>query len=84
MEEDRQIWLAWAGFLHRWGLQEWMASLLEAAGPWSLLGAQGLYLAQPFLKSTRLDGHLDALSRMLEHKEETLAFVQYLREARFS
>jgi hypothetical protein len=84
MEEDRHIWLAWANFLHRWGLQEWMASLLEAAGPLSLLGAQGVYIAQPFLKSTHMNDHLAALSRMLESKDETQAFVEYLREANIS
>jgi len=67
--------------LHRWGGHEWIASLLEAAGPLSLLAAQSVYLTQPFLQGTRLVHHLEALSAMLEDKEQTLAFIQTLREA---
>jgi hypothetical protein len=61
-----------------------MASFLEAAGPLALLAAQGVYLTQPFLRGTRLDNHVEALSAMLESKEKTLAFIQSLREARTS
>lgn len=84
MEEDRHIWLAWANFLHHWGLHEWMASFLEAAGPLSLLAVQSVYLTQPFVRGTRLNNHLEALSAMLESKEKTLAFIESLREARTS
>ena len=80
MEDDRHIWRAWADFLQRWGLREWIATLLEAAGPLALLGAQCLYVTQPFYKYTPVYGHLDQLSRMLECQEDTRAFVRLLRE----
>jgi hypothetical protein len=84
MNEDRHIWRDWARFLHRWGMSEWTASFLEAAGPLNLLGAQLVYLGQPILSSAMSDDHLNALTRVLEDSSCTQDFVLYLREARLS
>lgn len=79
MDNDRHIWRTWADFLHRWGMKEWTASLLEAAGPLSLFGAQVFYMSQPFFSQTRWSAQLDALSRVFDDSETTQAFVDYLR-----
>lgn len=80
MDTNRQIWQIWAQSLHRWGLQEFVASFLEAAGPLTLLGAQAVYLGQPFFQGIDRQGHLEALADMLENTTETKAFVTLLRE----
>jgi hypothetical protein len=49
--------------------------LLEAGGPLTVLGAQAVYLGQPFLGGKKLD----SLAHMLEEDEETQAFARYLR-----
>jgi hypothetical protein len=81
MYTDQHIWRAWAGFLQRWGVVDLTASLLEAAGPLSVLGAQFVYLLQPLLGPVSPAGHLDALARLLEDGQQTRDFVKYLREA---
>jgi len=82
MDEDQQIWRSWARFLQHWGLEQWVASILEVAGPLSVLGAQLVYLCSPLLKNTLPATQLDALARMLEDTGHTQAFVSCLREAR--
>ncbi len=80
MDTNRQIWRVWAQSLHRWGMQDFAASILEAAGPLTLVGAQAVYFSQPFLAGLDRRGHLKSLANMLENTTETEAFVNYLRE----
>jgi hypothetical protein len=81
MDEDQHIWRSWASFLQHWGMDRWVASVLEASGPLSMLGAQAVYLSSPLLKNAFPATQLDALTRMLEDTGHTQAFVSYLREA---
>jgi hypothetical protein len=81
MDEDQQIWRSWARFLQRWGLEQWVASILEVVGPLSVLGAQMVYVGSPLLKYALPATQLDALARMLEDTGHTQAFVSCLREA---
>jgi hypothetical protein len=63
-----------------WGVDDLTATLLEALGPLTTLGAQCVYLGQPLLSWGTPNGHLDALAHMLENSAETREFVDYLRE----
>lgn len=81
MDEDQQIWRSWASILQRWGLEQWAASILEAAGPLSMLGAQAVYLSAPLLKNILPMAQLETLARTLEDANQTRAFVNCLREA---
>jgi hypothetical protein len=54
--------------------------MLDAAGPIAVLGAQAIYLGQPFLDHALPAGHLQALANLLEDKAETTTFAAYLRE----
>jgi hypothetical protein len=76
---DRHIWQIWAQYLHRWGINDLVAIFLEAAGPLTLLGAQIVYLGQPMLSTFVPDGHLEAMTKMLEKPSETKAFIDFLR-----
>lgn len=82
MDEDQQIWRSWASILQRWGVEQWAASILEAAGPLSVLGAQAVYLSAPLLKNILPTAQLETLARTLEDANRTQAFVSCLREAR--
>ena len=73
--QPRSEWLEWADFLRRLNLDGFAAWLLEAGGPFTILGAQAVYLGQPFLGGEKLI----ALAHMLEKDEETQAFARYLR-----
>ena len=57
-----------------------VATILEAAGPLAVFGAQCLYLGQPFLKYSLPEGHLRALANLLEDPTETKVFADFLRE----
>jgi hypothetical protein len=54
MESNQHIWRVWVEKAHRWGFEDEIATLLEAAGPLTTLGAQMIYLAQPFLSPVLL------------------------------
>ena len=81
MQNDEQIWHSWAQTLHRWGLTDWAASFLEAAGPLTLIGAQLIYIGQPLLNQAIDRERLTSLANMLENSDQTRAFASYLREA---
>jgi hypothetical protein len=80
VEQNLHIWQTWTETLNRWGMKDLTATLLDALGPFGLLGAQLVYLGQPFLTPFLPDGHLDALANMLERPQETAAFVSLLRQ----
>jgi hypothetical protein len=65
----------WAESLRRLKLDGLAAWFLEAAGPLTVLGAQVVYLTQPFAGGKQLS----SLASMLEEDEETQAFARYLR-----
>lgn len=71
----RSEWSEWAESLRRLKLDSFAAWLLEAGGPFALLGAQAVYLSQPFIGGIKLD----SLALMLEKDEESQAFARYLR-----
>ncbi len=80
MDSNQHIWRVWANRAHRWGIGDWTATLLEAIGPLSVLGAQAVYLANPLLSPLFPKGHLDALANLLEEPEQAQAFSALLRE----
>jgi len=73
--QSRSEWSEWAESLRRLKLDVVAAWLLEAGGPLTVLGAQAVYLGQPFVGGKKLD----SLAHMLEEEEETQAFARYLR-----
>ena len=75
------IWLIWANSLHRWGMENLAASILEAIGPLAVLGAQVVYLSQPILHGFLPANHLQALAHLFEDNNQRQAFIAFLREA---
>ena len=71
----RSEWSVWADSLRRLKLDGFAAWFLEAGGPLTLIGAQLVYLSQPFIGGK----HLDSLALMLEKNEESQAFASSLR-----
>jgi len=80
MNFDRQIWDRWADSLYRWGLRDLAASLLEAAGPLTIVGAQMVYILQPLVGHGSTNTSLNALANLLEQPENVRNFVHILRE----
>ena len=76
MQTTRAYWPAWADRLQHWKLTAFAAWLLEAGGPFTLLGSQALYVARPFFGGDQIE----ALAQVLEEDDEVLAFANYLRE----
>ncbi len=80
MNSNQHIWRVWVNKAYRWGVGDWAADFLEAAGPLATLGAQAIYLVQPFLSPILPEGHLEALAEILEEPDQTRAFALLLRE----
>lgn len=81
---NQQIWQNWADILHRWGVEEVMATLLEAVGPLNFIGAQIIYVGQPLLNSILPEDHVIAFADLLDNPEETRAFTRFLRQGEHS
>ncbi len=73
--QSRIEWSKWAESLRNLKLDGIVAWLLEAGAPLTILGAQALYISQPFVGGNKID----SLAQMLEQEDETQAFAQYLR-----
>lgn len=80
MDINHHIWRDWANALHRWGIQNLVASFLDAAGPLTLIGAQVIYIGQPILRGILPSGHISALTSLLEDDSQRDAFVIFLLE----
>ena len=81
MAENPHIWHVWANNLHRWGMEDGAATLLDAAGPLTMLLAQFVYVSQPLLGRLVSPESIEALADMLEEPTHTKAFIETLREA---
>ena len=68
--------------LHRWGVENLVASLLEAAGPLTIIVDIAVYIGQPILYGFVPDGHLIVLTGVLEDDDQRDAFVNYIRAGR--
>ena len=78
MQADRTYWSAWVRFLHRWGVSEPFATLLESTGSLKLLFAQVVYLGQPLFSSDAQKWQ--ALANPLENEAESRSFAAFIRE----
>ncbi|NTV37615.1 MAG: hypothetical protein HGA82_00195 [Anaerolineales bacterium] len=80
LPEARSSWPGWAESLRRHRMDDLAAWFLEAAGPLTVIGAQALYAGSPLLRPALSEPQCDALARLLEDREETYAFIRFLRE----
>ena len=80
MDKNHHIWQVWARKLHHWGLSDVTASLLEASGMLTILGAQMIYLVQPIAGGLFTEGTLSRMAEMLDDPAQKQDFVALLRE----
>ena len=73
--QSRADWSLWAESLRRFKLDGLASWLLEAGAPLTILGAQAIYLGQPFLGGKEWN----SFAHMLEQDEEVQAFARYLQ-----
>ncbi|RPH60371.1 MAG: hypothetical protein EHM81_06375 [Chloroflexi bacterium] len=78
MHASRTYWPAWMDFLRRLGMEGFAAWLIEAGGPLNVIGAQLLYMGQPFVSSSTSDG-FRALANLLEQEDEARTFAALLK-----
>jgi hypothetical protein len=76
--QSRPDWSHWAETLRRLKLDGLASWLLEAGAPLTVLGAQALYISQPFLGGKR-GTSWNSFAHMLEEDEEAQAFARFLR-----
>ena len=81
MDALRTYWPEWTESLRRLGLDGFAAWLLEAGGPVNIIGAQLLYIGQPFVTPQTSNG-ISALANLLEQEDEARAFAALLRRSR--
>jgi hypothetical protein len=73
----------WITRLHAWGLNGFAATMLEAAGPLTLLGAQALYAAGPLLTPFVDEDEVTALAHWLEEPRALNSLVERLQKDSF-
>jgi len=78
MNSLRAYWPEWTESLRRRGLDGFAAWLLEAGGPINVIGAQLLYMGQPFIVPQE-NADIRALANLLEEEDEARAFAALLR-----
>ena len=76
MQSTSVKWAEWADTLERFKIKTLSAWLLEVGEPLMPIGAQMLYIGQPFLNRDSVNN----LARLLEDKEEVRAFAIFLRK----
>ena len=69
----------WVKTLSKLRLQNLTATILEALGPLTILGAQLVYLSQPILSPFISDDQSLDIARILEDPSETAQFIKALR-----
>lgn len=79
MQADRTYWPAWDRILHRWGMAEPFAGLIESTGPLKLLFAQLVYLGQPLFSSGNTQ-KWQAFASLLEDEAESRSFAAFIRK----
>ena len=78
--QNRTFWPEWARLLQRWGIEDLASFILEAVGPLAFIGAQAIYMGQPFLGRSDSNGKLQALAELLEDQQSIKDFTAFLRE----
>ena len=78
MDSPRIYWPKWTESLQKMGLDGFAAFFLEAGGPFHILGAQLLYIGEPFATPQVSDG-IRALANLLEQENEARAFAAILK-----
>jgi hypothetical protein len=73
--QSKTAWSQWAESLRRLRLDGLAVWFLEAGSPLTVLGAQAIYLSQPFIGGEKTN----MLAHMLEEEDEIQAFAHYLR-----
>lgn len=80
MSPEEQIWRTWVRGFHHWGLNEFVASFLEATAPLATLGAQLVYVCQPAMRTIVPEEQINALTELLDSENGIQSFVRLLRE----
>ena len=80
MDAIPQPWQDWAETLHRWGVGDLTAIVLDTLGPLTWLGAQLIYVGQPFLGSLFTPSKMRDFAEMLEDPSQVQGFVTYLQQ----
>ena len=76
--QSKTDWTQWVDYMQSLKLEGLVAWVLDAGAPITVLGAQVMYITQPFLGGK----HTTAIAHMLESDEETQAFARVLRGGR--
>jgi hypothetical protein len=77
MNERRHLWQPWVDSMYKWGINDLIASFLEAAGPLNILVAQAIYMGKPLVVGQQLNHSLATLADMLENSQQTQAFISF-------
>jgi hypothetical protein len=78
MDTPRAYWPVWMDSLRKMGLTDLVIWFLEAAGPLNVVGAQIIYLGQPFIPASS-NQSVRALAHLLEQEDEARAFAAQLK-----
>jgi len=80
VEEKQHIRRIWVDSLHRWGVQDFVALILDAVEPLAPVFAQILFVTQPLVRPFIADEKINALVDILDNPKEVQTFLDMLQE----
>jgi hypothetical protein len=80
MSTSQAVWQDWVAFLNKRGLGGLVASLLDAASPLALPGAQLIFIGEPVLSSFMAGAKIDAVTDLLEDNTAYQGFIAALKK----
>jgi hypothetical protein len=80
MNSNQYTWRKWASFLQHLGVIDLSISLLEIAGPLTMIAAQVVYFCQPLIRWLVPLENSQILAEMLDEPDARREFVRLLKE----
>jgi hypothetical protein len=80
MDSNQHTWRKWASFLQHIGAIDLSISILEMAGPLTMVAGQIVYFCQPFIRWLIPLENSQILAEMLDEPDATREFISLLKE----
>jgi hypothetical protein len=78
MQKNHHIWDMWVEQVHRWGVADISASVLQESSGFHVLIAQFLHISEPLINTYLSRNNIDALISIFENPEDSRYVISRL------